>query len=88
MTKTYMKHYVIMYQIAMKAIIIIVAVDLKKKQMFSQQTFMPCVGLKKGTIFPELVSEYFPGQSMAEIKYIEESNMVKEGCNRWIKTCK
>ena len=44
-------------------------------------TYMPCSGLKKGTIFPELVSEYFPGQSMAEIQYIADTNMIKEGCN-------
>ncbi len=46
------------------------------------ETYMPCSGLKKGTIFPELVSEYYPGQSMAEIQYIADTNMIKEGCNR------
>lgn len=45
-------------------------------------TYMPCSGLQKGTIFPELVSEYCPGQSMAEIQYIRDSNVIKEGCNR------
>ena len=25
-----------------------------------EDTYMPCSGLNKGTIFPELVSEYFP----------------------------
>lgn len=45
-------------------------------------TFMPCSGLKKGTIFPELVSPYYPCQSMAEIQYIRDANTIKEGCNR------
>lgn len=46
------------------------------------ETYMPCSGLERGTIFPELVSEYLPGQSMAEIQYIADTNMIKEGCNR------
>lgn len=46
------------------------------------ETYMPCSGLEKGTIFPELVSEYCPGQSMEEIQYIADTNMIKEGCNR------
>lgn len=46
------------------------------------ETFMPCSGLHKGTIFPELVSEYCPGQSMAEIQYLMDTNPIKEGCNR------
>ena len=45
-------------------------------------TFMPCVGLKMGTIFPELVSPYVPGQSLAENMYLENSNEIKEGCNK------
>lgn len=45
------------------------------------ETYMPCSGLDKGTIFPELVSEYYPGQSMAEIQYIADTNTIKEGCN-------
>jgi len=44
-------------------------------------TFKPEVGLKMGTIFPELVSPYMPGQSMAEIEYIRRANKIKEGCN-------
>ncbi len=47
-----------------------------------ENTYMPCSGLHKGTIFPELVSEYCPGQSMAEIQYIMDTNTIKEGCNR------
>ena len=46
------------------------------------EVFTPCVGLKMGTIFPELVSPYMPGQSMAEIAYIEASNEIGEGCNK------
>lgn len=45
------------------------------------KTFVPRTGLKMGTIFPELVSPYCPGQSMEEIKYIEESNRIGKGCN-------
>ena len=46
------------------------------------KTFKPCVGLKMGTIFPELVSPYMPGQSMREIDYIAATNTIKEGCNK------
>lgn len=45
------------------------------------ETFKPCVGLDKGTIFPELVSIYMPGDSMKQIKYIEKTNKIGEGCN-------
>lgn len=45
------------------------------------KTFTPCCGLKMGTIFPELVSPYMPGQSMAEIAYLKKSNEIGEGCN-------
>ena len=46
------------------------------------ETYKPCVGLKKGTIFPELVSPYMPGDSMKEIKYLERTNPIGEGCNK------
>ena len=49
---------------------------------YMDQTFKPCVGLKMGTIFPELVSPYMPGQSMNEIEYLAATNTVKEGCNK------
>lgn len=49
---------------------------------FMDKTFKPCVGLKMGTIFPELVSPYMPCQSMREIDYIAATNTIKEGCNR------
>ena len=45
------------------------------------KTFTPCCGLKMGTIFPELVSPYVPGQSMAEIDYLKRANEIGEGCN-------
>ena len=49
---------------------------------YMDKTFKPCVGLKMGTIFPELVSPYMPGQSMNEIEYLAATNTVKEGCNK------
>ena len=46
------------------------------------KTFTPCCGLKMGTIFPELVSPYMPGQSTMEIEYLRNSNEIGEGCNQ------
>lgn len=46
------------------------------------KTFIPCVGLKMGTIFPELVSPYSPCQSMEENAFIKAMNTVGEGCNK------
>ena len=46
------------------------------------KTFTPCVGLKMGTIFPELVSPYSPCQSLEEIAFIKAMNTVGEGCNK------
>ena len=46
------------------------------------RTFIPCVGLKMGTIYPELVSPYVPGQSMAENEYLNARNTIGEGCNQ------
>lgn len=46
------------------------------------KTFVPCIGLKMGTIFPELVSPYSPGQSIEENAFIKAMNTVKEGCNK------
>ena len=63
-----------------------------KVEMFFQQsyvpiqymdrTFKPNVGLKMGTIFPELVSPYFPCQSMEEIQFIKQRNTIGKGCNK------
>ena len=44
-------------------------------------TFKPCQGLKCGTIFPELVSPYSPGDSMKQIEYLDATNNIGEGCN-------
>lgn len=49
---------------------------------YMDKTFRPCVGLKMGTIFPELVSPYMPCQSMRENEYIAATNKIKEGCNK------
>ena len=46
------------------------------------KTFTPCVGLKMGTIYPELVSPYVPCQSIEEIAFIKAMNKVKAGCNK------
>ena len=48
---------------------------------YMDKTFKPCVGLKMGTIFPELVSSYVPGQSMKEIDYLRKTNKIGKGCN-------
>lgn len=49
---------------------------------FLNETFKPCVGLKNGTIFPELVSPYMPGDSMKQIMYLEKTNTIGKGCNK------
>ena len=49
---------------------------------YLNETFKPCVGLKNGTIFPELVSPYMPGDSMKQIKYLEKTNTIGKGCNQ------
>lgn len=49
---------------------------------YMDKTFKPCVGLKMGTIFPELVSPYMPCQDMREMEFIKATNQIKEGCNK------
>ena len=49
---------------------------------YMDKTFKPCVGLKMGTIFPELVSPYVPGQSMEQIRMIENMNTIGKECNK------
>ncbi len=49
---------------------------------YMDRTFKPSVGLKMGTIFPELVSPYVPCQSMEEIEYIRTTNQIGKGCNK------
>ena len=46
------------------------------------KVFTPDIGLKMGTIFPELVSPYMPCQSIREIEYIRNNNSLGEGCNK------
>lgn len=48
---------------------------------YMNKTFTPEVGLRMGTIFPELVSPYEPCQSIREIEYIRATNTIGEGCN-------
>ena len=43
-------------------------------------TFSPIEGLANGTIFPELVRPYYPGQSMELINYLRYNN--GGGCGR------
>lgn len=49
---------------------------------YMDETFKPCVGLKMGTIFPELVSPYVPCQGIEEIEFIKATNEIGKGCNR------
>jgi hypothetical protein len=49
---------------------------------YMDETFKPCVGLKMGTIFPELVSPYVPCQSIEEIEFIKATNKIGKRCNR------
>lgn len=46
------------------------------------ETFKPCVGLKHGTIFPELVSQYMPCDSMRQNELIRRTNTIGEGGNK------
>ena len=46
------------------------------------KTYIPSVGLKMGTIYPELVMPYKPCQSLEDIAFIKAMNTVKEGCNK------
>ncbi len=45
------------------------------------KTFVPCVGLKMGTIFPELVSPYVPCQAMMQNEFLRTRNSMKAGDN-------
>ncbi len=49
---------------------------------YMDKTFKPSVGLKMGTIFPELVSPYVPCQSMEEMQYLKNTNEIGKGCNK------
>lgn len=43
---------------------------------YMDKTFIPRCALKKGSLFPELVSTYYPGQSMMEIDYLKMFNNI------------
>ena len=45
------------------------------------EVFMPDVGLRMGTVFPELVSPYIPNQSTEVIEFLKNANEIGEGCN-------
>lgn len=45
------------------------------------QVYTPEIGLRMGTIFPELVSPYCPNQSLDTINYLKDQNSIGGGCN-------
>ncbi len=45
-----------------------------------RSVYTPAEGLAYGTMFPELLSPYYPNQSMAEINYLRNYN--ERGCRR------
>ena len=47
---------------------------------YMDKTVTPCCGLQNGAIFPELVTTYYPGQSMMEIEYLRSRNSFGKGC--------
>lgn len=49
---------------------------------YMDRTFKPNIGLKMGTIFPELVSPYVPCQDMEEMNFIAATNKIGKGCNK------
>ncbi len=49
---------------------------------YLDKSFKPCIGLKMGTIFPELVSPYVPCQNMEQQQYISKTNVIGKGCNK------
>ena len=49
---------------------------------YLNKAYKSCIGLKKGTIFPELVNNYYPCESMDIIEYLKNSNKIGEGCNQ------
>lgn len=49
---------------------------------YLDKVFKPEVGLKMGTIFPELVSPYSPGQSMEENEYIRNKTRNEGKCSQ------
>ena len=77
--------YDVLAVFAASIVALLIRFDLNIKSVpfqYMDKTFKPCVGLKMGTIFPELVSPYVPCQSMEEINFIRESNEIGKGCNK------
>ena len=56
--------------------------NIGNNQNYNENCGCGCTGLKNGTIFPELVSPYMPGDSMKQIKYLEKTNIIGKGCNQ------
>ncbi|MCL2383832.1 MAG: spore coat associated protein CotJA [Oscillospiraceae bacterium] len=46
------------------------------------ETFTPEMGLKMGTIFPELTSPYSPGESLEVMKFLAERPDREKGCHK------
>ena len=46
------------------------------------KTYLPNVGLKQGSLFPELVMPYMPYQSLEENAFIKAMNEPGKGCNK------
>ena len=51
---------------------------------YLNKIFKPEVGLKMGTIFPELVSPYIPGQCMDEYDYLRNKTKNEGQCSQRI----
>lgn len=49
---------------------------------YLDKVFKPEIGLKMGTIFPELVSPYTPGQSIEENEYIRNKTRNEGRCSQ------
>ncbi len=47
---------------------------------YMNNVYTPCLGLKLGSIFPELVSPYCPGQSQEVMNYLRNSKDFEGGC--------
>jgi hypothetical protein len=45
-----------------------------------EEIFNACNGLENGSIFPELIFPYSPGDSIVEANYLAE-NTIESGCN-------
>ena len=76
--------YDVLAVFAASIVALLIRFDLNIKSVpfqYMDKTFKPEIGLKMGTIFPELVSPYMPCQSMRTNEFLEASNTIGEGCN-------